>query len=60
MLTIAHRLHTIMGSDRILVLEAGAVREFGPPGELLRTPGSAFRGLVEESARHAGQAGGGY
>lgn len=52
-LTIAHRLHTIIDSDRILVLDNGLVREYGPPAELLRTPGSEFRSLVEETARHA-------
>mmetsp|Transcript_38530 Transcript_38530/g.114345 ORF Transcript_38530/g.114345 Transcript_38530/m.114345 type:complete len:86 (+) Transcript_38530:207-464(+) len=35
-LTIAHRLHTIIDSDRILMLEAGKLLEYGSPGELLR------------------------
>ncbi|KAL6768590.1 hypothetical protein ACKKBF_B11340 [Auxenochlorella protothecoides x Auxenochlorella symbiontica] len=48
-LTIAHRLHTIMRSDAILVLDAGRVAEFGTPGDLMRQPGSAFRGLVTET-----------
>jgi ABC-type multidrug transport system fused ATPase/permease subunit len=42
-LTIAHRLHTIVDSDRILVLDAGTLAEFGSPTALLRTPGSHFR-----------------
>ncbi|GAB4815546.1 hypothetical protein N2152v2_002592 [Parachlorella kessleri] len=53
-LTIAHRLHTIMESDRILVLHEGTVREFDSPAALLRRPGSAFRALVEETARGQG------
>ncbi len=57
-LTIAHRLHTIMGADRVLVLDAGRVAEHAPPAELLGRPGGAFRALVEESAR-AGRTGGG-
>ena len=35
-LTIAHRLHTILGSDRVLVLDAGRVAEYGPPQQLLQ------------------------
>merc|ERR1712046_53971 len=34
-LTIAHRLNTIMHSDRILFLENGQVAEFAAPAELL-------------------------
>lgn len=51
MLTIAHRLHTIIDSDRILLLDAGEVKEFDSPAALLQAPGSSFRGLVEETAR---------
>lgn len=44
-LTIAHRLHTIMDSDRVLVLEAGNVVEFDSPKALLEQPGSFFAAL---------------
>ena len=37
-LTIAHRLHTILDSDRIVVLKAGKVIENGPPEALLAKP----------------------
>lgn len=43
-LTVAHRLDTIMDSDRVLVLDAGRVVEMGPPQELLKQEG-AFWGL---------------
>ena len=34
MITIAHRLNTIMASDKVLVLSQGNVMSFGPPVNL--------------------------
>ncbi|KAH9967354.1 metal resistance protein YCF1 [Russula dissimulans] len=48
-LTIAHRLNTIMDSDRILVLDAGKVAELDTPSNLLTKPNSAFRSLAVEA-----------
>lgn len=45
-LTIAHRLRTIMDADRILVMDAGRVKEFAAPASLLRNPQSLFSSLV--------------
>ncbi|KAF7797050.1 hypothetical protein EIP86_008242 [Pleurotus ostreatoroseus] len=49
-LTVAHRLQTIMDSDRIMVLADGRIAELGRPATLLRDAHSALRALVEESA----------
>uniref|UniRef100_A0A8D0E2P0 ATP-binding cassette sub-family C member 5 n=1 Tax=Salvator merianae TaxID=96440 RepID=A0A8D0E2P0_SALMN len=42
MLTIAHRLHTVLGSDRIMVLTQGQVVEFDTPSVLLSNENSRF------------------
>ncbi|KAK7872348.1 hypothetical protein R5R35_002792 [Gryllus longicercus] len=48
-LTIAHRLHTIMDSDRVLVMDAGTVAEFDHPWRLLQRPNGVFSKLVKET-----------
>ena len=48
-LTIAHRLISVMDSDRVLVLDAGEVAEFGAPSQLLRHPAGAFSALVNQT-----------
>ncbi|KAI0270713.1 P-loop containing nucleoside triphosphate hydrolase protein [Gloeopeniophorella convolvens] len=48
-ITIAHRLQTIMDSDRIMVLDAGRLVEFGSPKELLSQKKGFFYDLVEGS-----------
>ncbi|KAJ1889295.1 hypothetical protein LPJ81_006161 [Coemansia sp. IMI 209127] len=45
-LTIAHRLETIMNSDRIIVMDNGRIAEIGPPAELLERDGH-FAELVK-------------
>ena len=48
-LTIAHRLHTIMDCDRILVLSDGNVVEFGQPYELLCDKSGVLTELAEQT-----------
>jgi len=45
-LTIAHRLHTIMDSDMVLVMEGGYAKEYDVPYKLLQQPQGLFRDLV--------------
>ncbi|KAL2609529.1 hypothetical protein R1flu_028102 [Riccia fluitans] len=50
--SIAHRIPTVIDSDRVLVLDAGRVKEYGSPSSLLNDPYSNFSSLVREySAR---------
>lgn len=47
-ITIAHRINTILDSDRILVLDHGAVAEFDTPSVLVQKKG-LFYELVKEA-----------
>jgi len=47
-LTIAHRLDTILDSDRILVLEDGQVVEFASPSALVKKRSGHFFELMQE------------
>ncbi|KAI0672538.1 P-loop containing nucleoside triphosphate hydrolase protein, partial [Trametes maxima] len=49
LLTVAHRLQTIMDADKILVLDSGRIVEFGKPSQLLKDENGFLRALVDES-----------
>jgi ABC-type multidrug transport system fused ATPase/permease subunit len=48
-ITIAHRLQTIIDYDKVLVLDKGAVIEFGDPYDLVTKEGGSFRSMCETS-----------
>jgi ABC-type multidrug transport system fused ATPase/permease subunit len=48
MLTIAHRINTIIQSDRVLVLSFGQIAEFDKPSVLMKNPESEFSLLIQE------------
>lgn len=48
-ITIAHRLNTIIDYDKILVMDCGRVAEFDSPSTLLADSESLFRSMVNSS-----------
>ncbi|KAJ8319363.1 hypothetical protein KUTeg_004454 [Tegillarca granosa] len=48
-LTIAHRLNTIMDYTRIMVLDVGKIVEFKSPNELLQDDNSIFYGMAKDA-----------
>ena len=46
MITIAHRLNTIISSDRVLVLSFGQIKEYDEPSVLMKNPDSEFTKLL--------------
>lgn len=49
-LTVAHRLRTIMDYDKVLVLNEGQVLEYDSPKALLANPKGLLRSLVDSSS----------
>ena len=48
MITIAHRLNTIINSDKVLVLSFGEILEYDSPSNLMQDPHSEFSQLLQE------------
>jgi len=49
LLVIAHRISSVMEYDRVCVMDAGVVSEFGEPRELRKVKGGAFAALCSRS-----------
>ena len=48
-ITIAHRLKTVLDSDKILVLDKGELKEFDKPEDLLKNSNSLFYSLASKA-----------
>lgn len=48
-ITIAHRLQTIMNADKVLVLDAGKLIEYDTPKNLLEMSSGSFKAMVDSS-----------
>merc|ERR1711871_1461375 len=53
LLVIAHRINTIIDSNRVMCLNAGQIEEFDHPAVLLRKPQSMLSSLVDEYSEGA-------
>jgi len=53
MITIAHRLNTIIKSDMVLVLANGKAEEYDTPKNLMSNPESSFAKLLQEMQQEA-------
>ncbi|TYJ05084.1 hypothetical protein E1A91_A12G141900v1 [Gossypium mustelinum] len=53
-ISIAHRIPTVMDCDRVLVVDAGKEKEFDKPSRLLETP-TLFAALVQEYANRSSE-----
>uniref|UniRef100_A0A6P7HIL0 Probable multidrug resistance-associated protein lethal(2)03659 n=1 Tax=Diabrotica virgifera virgifera TaxID=50390 RepID=A0A6P7HIL0_DIAVI len=50
-ITVAHRLNTIMDSDKVLVMDAGQISEFDHPHLLLQKKNGIFYSMVAETGK---------
>jgi hypothetical protein len=54
-LTIAHRLNTIMDSTKVMVLNRGELKEYDKPATLLQIPDGIFSGMVDATGPSVSQ-----
>ncbi|XP_046597102.1 ATP-binding cassette sub-family C member 4 isoform X2 [Neodiprion lecontei] len=54
-LTIAHRLNTVMDNDRVLVMDGGCIVEFGPPNLLLENPNGLFTQMLKQTSKRTSE-----
>jgi ATP-binding cassette, subfamily C (CFTR/MRP), member 1 len=55
-ITIAHRLDCVIESDKVVVMEAGVLKEIDAPSALLDNPESMFSKLVDKTGEQAAAA----
>ncbi|KAG8173723.1 hypothetical protein JTE90_018753, partial [Oedothorax gibbosus] len=48
-ITIAHRIHTVLDYDKIIIMDSGHVVEVGDPKALLQDPNSRFYEMNKEA-----------
>ncbi|KAE9548400.1 hypothetical protein FO519_008381, partial [Halicephalobus sp. NKZ332] len=53
-LTIAHRLHSVIDSDRLMVLDSGEIAEFQEPQSLLKDSNSVFYSMALDAGLVSG------
>ncbi|KAF7331513.1 ABC bile acid [Mycena kentingensis (nom. inval.)] len=53
LITVAHRLKTIIDYDRVIVLDKGKIVEFDSPLELMRREGSVFKGMCMKRSMYS-------
>ncbi|CAJ2668412.1 unnamed protein product [Trifolium pratense] len=54
-ITVAHRIPTVIDNDMVLVLNEGRILEYDNPARLLRDQSSSFSKLVSEFSRRSSQ-----